>query len=168
MNCPNADDAITTIAIAKDYLHFSAAHFTIFSEGERENLHGHNFQVRCEIQSPLGENGLCFDYNLVKSRLEALCEGLDEQVLMPGRSPYLSIEPEGDYQVVVFGTERIPFLPRDLRVLPIANVTIEALSQWFLVQLRQDKKILDLPIRSFSVGIASGPNQWADSQWVNK
>jgi hypothetical protein len=30
-------ETFTTIEITKDYLHFSAAHFTIFSATEREN-----------------------------------------------------------------------------------------------------------------------------------
>ena len=32
------------IEIAKQALNFSAAHFTIFSQTEREDLHGHNFR----------------------------------------------------------------------------------------------------------------------------
>lgn len=157
---------ITRIAIAKEYLHFSAAHFTIFSATERENLHGHNFRLRCEIQARVDETGLCFDYNLLKTKLQALCQQLDERTLMPGNSPHLSITSEATYQVVCFAEEKLPFLPRDLLVLPVANITIEAMSQWFLKQLREDEDILELPLHRLSVGISSGPDQWADSQWV--
>ena len=58
----------TTIEITKDYLHFSAAHFTIFSATQRENLHGHNFDVSCSLDTVVGPNGLAFDYNVVKDR----------------------------------------------------------------------------------------------------
>ncbi|TDI88420.1 MAG: 6-pyruvoyl tetrahydropterin synthase, partial [Chloroflexi bacterium] len=44
--------------ITKDYLHFSAAHFTIFSATRRENLHGHNFDVGCVIETLIGSDGL--------------------------------------------------------------------------------------------------------------
>src|SRR3954453_2881336 len=67
-----AASAQTTIEITKDYLHFSAAHFTIFSATERENLHGHNFDVSCSLDTSVGPNGLAFDYNVVKDRLMAL------------------------------------------------------------------------------------------------
>ena len=40
---------LTTIEIAKQYLHFSAAHFTIFNATERERLHGHNFRIAVAI-----------------------------------------------------------------------------------------------------------------------
>ena len=68
--------SLATIEIAKDYLNFSAGHFTIFSASERENLHGHNWRVGCEIETPIGEDGLCFDYGLAKKALMALSEQL--------------------------------------------------------------------------------------------
>ena len=36
---------LTTIELSKEYLKFSAGHFTVFSATERERLHGHNFSV---------------------------------------------------------------------------------------------------------------------------
>ncbi len=41
----------TVIEITKEALHFAAAHFTLFSATERENLHGHNFYVALEIEA---------------------------------------------------------------------------------------------------------------------
>ena len=81
----------TTIEITKDYLHFSAAHFTIFSATQRENLHGHNFDVGCVIETLIGSDGLAFDYNLIKDKLKALCDELDERTLLPEQSPFLSL-----------------------------------------------------------------------------
>ena len=103
----------TTIEITKDYLHFSAAHFTIFSATQRENLHGHNFDVSCSLDTCVGANGLAFDYNVVKDRLMALCDELDERVLLPAQSPHLTFEKDSQYLVVCFADERIPFLERD-------------------------------------------------------
>ena len=59
------DKKIGKIQIAKQALNFSAAHFTIFSATEREDLHGHNFQVECELASPIDRNGLIFDYKII-------------------------------------------------------------------------------------------------------
>ena len=95
--------SLTTIEISKDYLHFNSAHFTIFSATEREDLHGHTFYVRAYVTSPVDDNGLAFDYNILKSKLMALCDHLDEKVLLPERSPHLDLPPPrlGAAQIVI-------------------------------------------------------------------
>ena len=80
-----------TIEVAKEVLNFSAAHFTIFNATDREDLHGHNFQVACEMTAELSEAGLMFDYSIVKRAIRALCDEIDEKVLLPEQSPHLAI-----------------------------------------------------------------------------
>jgi 6-pyruvoyltetrahydropterin/6-carboxytetrahydropterin synthase len=155
----------TTIEITKDYLHFSAAHFTIFGAGARENLHGHNFDVSCSLDTIIGENGLAFDYNLVKDRIMALCTELDERVIVPEQSPHLTFADEGDYLVVRFGNERIPFLKRDVLTLPIRNATVEEFARYFTARLAADPELARQPIESLTVRVSSGPGQWASSRW---
>ena len=155
----------TTIQLQKDYLHFSAAHFTIFSSTERENLHGHNFFVEATIEGPIGPDGLCFDYNKLKSRLNALCISLDELVLLPELSPHLQVQNEEDYVYAIFNGERIPFLPRDVRMLPLRNITIEELSSWILETLTADYEFRSLHIEKLQIRVSSGPGQWATAEW---
>jgi 6-pyruvoyltetrahydropterin/6-carboxytetrahydropterin synthase len=155
----------TTIEITKDYLHFSAAHFTIFGPGERENLHGHNFDVSCSLDTVIAPDGLAFDYNLVKDRIMALCTELDERVIMPERSPHLSFSDEGAYLVVAFGNERIPFLKRDVLTLPIRNATVEEFARYFTARLASDPELARQPIEALTVRVSSGPGQWASSRW---
>ena len=52
-----SEEKLGRIEIAKQALNFSAAHFTIFSATEREDLHGHNWQVECELTSTIDANG---------------------------------------------------------------------------------------------------------------
>ena len=155
----------TTIQLQKDYLHFSAAHFTIFSSTERENLHGHNFFVEATIEGPIGPDGLCFDYNKLKSRLNVLCISLDELVLLPELSPHLQVQNEEDYVYAIFNGERIPFLPRDVRMLPLRNITIEELSSWILETLTADYEFRSLHIEKLQIRVSSGPGQWATAEW---
>jgi len=155
----------TTIEITKDYLHFSAAHFTIFSATERENLHGHNFDVSCSLDTSVGPNGLAFDYNVVKDRLMALCDELDERVLLPSQSPHLKFEHDGGYLIVRFADERIPFLERDALLLPIRNATVEEFARWFAQRLGTDAELSRQPIESLNVRVSSGPGQWASCRW---
>lgn len=156
---------ITTIEVSKEYLHFAAAHFTIFSATERENLHGHNFHVHIDVTAPVGDDGLTFDYNILKNSLKDLCDEHDEKTLMPTRSPHLQIELNKDYTVVVFNDERIPFLPRDIMLLPVRNVTVEELSTYFLDRLVHTPKIVEQDIHQIVLRCSSGEGQWAKAVW---
>jgi 6-pyruvoyltetrahydropterin/6-carboxytetrahydropterin synthase len=155
----------STIEISKEHLHFNAAHFTLFSATEREDLHGHTFYVTATVDSPVGADGLAFDYNLFKTALQALCDELDEKVLLPERSPFLELERSDGYLVARFDNERIPFLPRDVLTLPVRNITVEELAPWFLDGLRKVPAIAALPVTRLVVKVSSGPGQWAGATW---
>ncbi|MBT7335684.1 MAG: 6-pyruvoyl tetrahydropterin synthase [Gammaproteobacteria bacterium] len=155
----------TTIEISKEYLHFAAAHFTLFSATQRENLHGHNFHVNLDATAAIQSDGLTFDYNILKNALKQLCDTLDEQVLMPTLSPYLKIETADDYITVIFNAERIPFLPRDLTLLPVRNITVEELAHYLLTQLRAQPEICALDLDHLLLRCASGAGQWATAEW---
>ncbi len=158
----------TTIEISKEYLHFAAAHFTLFSATDRENLHGHNFQVTLDATARIAADGLTFDYNILKKALKALCDELDEQVLMPTQSPYLEIEKDNQYTFIVFNGERIPFLDRDLTLLPVRNITVEEMAQYFLDKLRHRPDIAELDINHLVLRCSSGEGQWATASWFRQ
>ena len=158
----------TLIEISKEYLHFAAAHFTLFSPTERENLHGHNFQVTLDAQAKVGNDGLTFDYNILKRTLKSLCDDLDEQVLMPEQSPYLSIEQDSAYTYILFNDERIPFLARDLTLLPVRNITVEELAHLMLDRLVDHRAIRALSIESLHLRCSSGEGQWASAHWKHE
>ena len=99
----------TTIEICKEFMHFSAAHFTIFSQTERERLHGHNFRVAVRVVAPVDDNGLCFNYKIIKDHIRDLCIELDEYTLLPGNSPYLNIIRENAHYRVEFDGEYMLF-----------------------------------------------------------
>ncbi len=155
----------TTIELSKEYLHFAAAHFTLFSSTERENLHGHNFHVAANIDSDVGEDGLAFDYNIVKRAVKALCDSWDEKMLLPGQSPHLDITEEDGYVIAHFNGERIPFLPRDVLVLPVRNITVEEMAALILAELRNDTTITSQPVSRIEIKVSSGAGQWANSVW---
>lgn len=154
-------ERLTTIEISKDYLHFNSAHFTIFSASEREDLHGHTFYVRAFVTSPINGNGMAFDYNILKSSLLKLCDHLDEKVLLPEQSPHLHLTESDGYLVAEYGGERLPFLPRDVRTLPVRNITVEELAPWFLAELTADQAVAEQNITRLEIQVSSGPGQWA-------
>ena len=160
------DQKIGRIEIAKQAMNFSAAHFTIFNATEREDLHGHNFQVECELAAPIDENGLIFDYNLIKKTMKGICDEMDEKTLLPEKSPFLKLVHEQEYLVAEYHEERSPFLYRDVLTLPIANVSVEELSHYYLDRLISDKDIAQEDISAITVRISSSPGQFGSATWV--
>lgn len=153
---------ITTLHLAKENFKFSAGHFTIFSATERENLHGHNFTVEVDLTCETVGNGMTFDYGLAKRAIESLCRSLNETVLLPEDGPFLSIETTAEGVIAHFADERIPFLKRDVTLLPIENVTVEELARWFLDRLYQSFAIHpEYRILKLDVMVTSGPGQGA-------
>lgn len=158
-------EKLARIEIAKQALNFSAAHFTILSRTEREDLHGHNFQVECELTSPINNNGLIFDYALIKRVVKELCDELDEKTILPEKSPYFQLERDGDYIVGVYGDERIPFLPRDVITLPISNASVEELCHYLLERTLAHPDITKEDIREMTIKVSSSPGQNGSASW---
>ena len=159
---------LSTIEVAKEYLKFSAAHFTIFSATERERLHGHNYSVSARVVAPVDDNGLCFSYGEMKSRMRALCEALDEYTLIPAQSPHLAITEQGDYFRVEFNGEVMLLLQTDTLLLPIRNSTVEEFSRYLLAKLQEDTAFFNTyPCQSVEITVYSGPGQSATTVWLN-
>ncbi len=157
---------LTTIELAKEYLKFSAAHFTIFSATERERLHGHNFSVAASLTAPVGPNGMAFSYGVFKRKLEQLCETLDEYLILPAESPYLTIETLDREYRVTFAGETMHFLRADTLLLPIRNATVEEFADYLLGELRRDVCAgSEFDIRAITIKVSSGPGQWGSSHW---
>ena len=156
-------EQLTTLYIDKESHKFSAAHYTIFSATDRERLHGHNYSVSARIVAPMGDNGFSADYNVYKSRLAALCNSLDEYMLLAGESPYQRIEESGDSFLVRYDEDEMSFLQSDTLVLPIRNVTVEELSRLLLQRLVADSGDDDL--REIELCVASGPGQKGCTTW---
>jgi len=156
-------ERLTTLYIDKESHKFSVAHYTIFAAGERERLHGHNYSVSAKIVAPMGDNGFAADYNVYKDRLRALCDELDEYLILPAHSPYQTVEEAGHEYRVRFGDEEMRFLRSDTLVLPIVNATVEELSRYLLERLRHASRGDDL--RELRVCVASGPGQRGCANW---
>jgi 6-pyruvoyltetrahydropterin/6-carboxytetrahydropterin synthase len=154
---------LATLYIDKESHKFSAAHFTIFSATERERLHGHNYSVSAKIVAPLGDNGFAADYNVYKRRLKALCDELDEYLILAADSPHQTVEDSGDCYRVLFNGEQMHFLKSDTRVLPIVNATVEEFSHYLLQRLLAASA--DEALAEVCLCVASGPGQRGCAEW---
>ncbi|HEX4045228.1 MAG TPA: 6-carboxytetrahydropterin synthase [Gammaproteobacteria bacterium] len=157
---------LSTIELFKEDMKFSAGHFTIFSSDDRENLHGHNYNVYIAITTIIEDEGFSFDYRYYKEKLRVLCDSLNQTVIIPGKCKHLRIEEKEDYFYIYFHTEKIIFAKRDITILPITNTTVEELSNWILMQLLQDQNELIVnKIQKIKIKVFSGPGQSASATW---
>lgn len=147
------------IDVDNQYLHFSAAHFTVFSATERERLHGHNYSVRAKAHAQVERNGMAFDYNELKRELFAICQSLDEYTLLASDSEFLTIEEQGEYYSAVFNGQKMLFLQSDTLLLPLQNISLEELGQHIIERLCEDGLLQRLAISYLELEVASGPGQ---------
>ncbi|WP_133406566.1 6-pyruvoyl trahydropterin synthase family protein [Parashewanella tropica] len=160
-----SNQRLTHLVLAKEYMKFSAAHFTIFSATERERLHGHNFQMSLELILPVGDDGLSHSYRLFKDKAKALCETLDEYCLLPHLSPFLHIEQlENEYHVK-FHDEILHFPISDTLLLPIRNTSVEEFSFYLLEQIMKALPPTEYGIEHITVSVSSGAGQSGSSSW---
>jgi 6-pyruvoyltetrahydropterin/6-carboxytetrahydropterin synthase len=107
--------------------------------------------------------GMTFDYREYKKKIVKLCKSLNEYFLLPGASKYLQINNDGLNLKAVFNKEEIPFLSKDVKILPISNITVEELSHWFLLQLTD---VGASEINKLRVDVSSGPGQSGSSEAI--
>ena len=157
-------ERLATLYIDKEAHKFSAAHYTIFSATERERLHGHNYSVSAMIAAPMGNNGFAADYNVYKNRLRDLCDAIDEYMILPEKSPYQTVERDGDVYRVNFNGETMEFLCSDTLVLPITNATVEEFSHYLLGKLLEASA--GEVLAEVQLCVASGYGQNACARWT--
>lgn len=124
------------VILAKEDFKFSCAHFTVFGRCEAETLHGHNYQVRVELEgSELDELGLLVDFDRVKKVVRALCDSLDSHMLIPADCELLTVETVDRMVNVAYAERRYAFPADDVLLLPLANTTVELFACYLWDQL---------------------------------
>lgn len=162
---------ISILEFDKENMKFSSGHFTMYSKSQREKLHGHNFRVYVSLKILINANvnGMHCDYRIYKNKIYHICQLLDEAFLLPSKSKYLQLKCKGDYLFAIFNNEKIPFLKKDVIILPIENVTVEELSKWFIKMLvNNDEYLNNKMVREVTVRISSMPGQSGSSTWNNR
>jgi 6-pyruvoyltetrahydropterin/6-carboxytetrahydropterin synthase len=150
------------VVVEKDYLKFSAAHFIAY-KGFREPLHGHNYQVSVTLSGSVGPDGYVLDFGVVKRVTKAVCEELDERILVPARSDCLTVTREGASVVLVYEDgDRFAFPASDCVLLPIVHASAEELAAYVLSRLRAGLGAHAVRgLTEIEVGISEAPGQAA-------
>ena len=116
--------------VGKDHHKFNAAHMTVFPDGTKERLHGHNFQVSVAVDLADVSLQHLLDLGLVKAALEAQCRAWNERLLLAERCPFFQVVGrEGGELTFTLCGKRYVVPEEDVLLLPIDNVIVETLAE---------------------------------------
>jgi 6-pyruvoyltetrahydropterin/6-carboxytetrahydropterin synthase len=132
------------IQIEREALKFSSAHMTVFADGTKEALHGHNYQVRVQVKFRPEKRvkgasetlSKMLPFSLLKKEMKKICDAWDEKVLLPETCPFLTArsKKKANDEFTLCGAHYS--LPRDEIVwLPCPTISCETLSALFLENL---------------------------------
>ena len=149
------------IRVEKQYFNFGSAHFLIFADGTREELHGHNYHVSVEVHGELTDGDVVLDFIPFKPIVKQCCDQLDHRMLVPAQSAWLRIEEQGREVCVWHGEDRFIFPRRDVCILPIPNTSSERLAEYLGQQIvqRTRQEIPSARLVSIQVEVQESPGQ---------
>jgi 6-pyruvoyltetrahydropterin/6-carboxytetrahydropterin synthase len=122
------------VRVYKTYFNFACAHFLIFADGTREELHGHNYQVRVKVLGEISAGDMVVDFCKLKPIVKRFCDELDHLTLLPSKNAHLEVREAEDHVEAIFsrtdgGKDRFVFPRNDVLVLPITNTSTERLAE---------------------------------------
>lgn len=149
------------VHVTKDYLKFNAAHFIAYP-GFREALHGHNYRVSVDIEGRLSAQGYVVDFGIVKKAARAICDRLNERLILPMQSDCLGFRVAGPQIFVRYEEDEFSFPLKDVIQLPIIHSSAEELARYFVGELRRELAAIGVVgMQAIEVGIAETPGQAA-------
>jgi 6-pyruvoyltetrahydropterin/6-carboxytetrahydropterin synthase len=150
------------IRIARAEHKFSCAHMTVFADGTKERLHGHNYTVAVAIEVERVDVAAMIPFAPIKAAIAELCAAWKERVLLAAGNPWFEIVRDDDeLEFRLCGARYV--MPRgDALLLPIDNVSVEALAAHAAALLRAQLVALGLPhALALDVAIEESPGQGA-------
>jgi 6-pyruvoyltetrahydropterin/6-carboxytetrahydropterin synthase len=150
-----------SIEVAKDYFNFASAHFLIFSNGQREPLHGHNYQVSVLLEGEMDRAGVVLDFVAFKPLVKRICDALDHRTLIQAESPVIEVRRRPAEIEVRYKRQKIILPRRDVILLPLANTSTELLAEHVAGQIRRHvrRQFPDAKIRFMEVGVEEARGQ---------
>lgn len=116
------------IHVKRDRFKFSCAHMTVFPDGTKERLHGHNYYLSLTVELSDIRFEHMLDFGPIKDALADLCSQWKEHTLLARDNPYFELLRD-DAEIEFRLCKQRYVLPRqDVLLLPIDNVAVEPLS----------------------------------------
>lgn len=152
------------ISIARSQYKFSCAHMTVFPDGSKERLHGHNYQIAVALDVERIDLPSMIPFSAIKAALGELCADWKEYVLLAAANPHFRLvrEDAQELEFTLCGARYV--LPRsDVKLLPLDNISVEALAahvaELLLARLRPELDPRN--VRAIEVTIEEQPGQGA-------
>lgn len=138
---------------------------TVFEDGTKENLHGHNYTTELTIEATQ-----LVPFSVYKEALSKVTDAWDEKVLLASGNKHFKILGEGKGGLSFSLCKKNYLIPADeVVLLEVDNVTSESISQigleTFLAALPVKVKKL---LRRVSLRIEETPGQGASTTWSAK
>jgi 6-pyruvoyltetrahydropterin/6-carboxytetrahydropterin synthase len=152
------------IRIRKDALKFAASHMTVFPDGTKESLHGHNYVPSLTVRVRDASFESTIPFSRLKAGMKKIALAWDEKVLVATRNPF--------YEQIRLGGEEFEFrlcgkryvLPVDEVVrLETDNISCETLARTYfdLLEAELGTELHADNILSVAVYIEETPGQGA-------
>jgi 6-pyruvoyltetrahydropterin/6-carboxytetrahydropterin synthase len=124
------------IFVAKEGFKFSCAHMTVFPDGTKERLHGHNYRVGAALDLADVSFAKLVDFGPLKAAIRELCGEWRERTLIAAANPHLEIAADGPDELEFRLCGQRYVLPRgDVTLLPLDNLVVEQLAALIAARL---------------------------------
>jgi 6-pyruvoyltetrahydropterin/6-carboxytetrahydropterin synthase len=156
------------IFTGKDVHKFSSAHMTVFPDGSKERMHGHNFQVQVAFELRQTALASLLDFALVKTALAEQCAAWDQRLLLASNCPHFKILEDDGHELEFMLCQRRYVLPRDeVTLLPLENIVVETLAQAFAEALvkRLGDALKPETVAAMEVTVSESRNQGGSFRW---
>lgn len=150
------------ISIAREQYKVSCAHMTVFADGTKERLHGHNYTIAIALDVARIDLASMVPFAPIKAALAELCAAWKEHVLVATRNPHFElVRDDAELEFRLCG-ERYVMPRQDALLLPVDNISVEALAAHIAELMRDRIEALDLrPVLGLEVTVEESPGQGA-------
>jgi 6-pyruvoyltetrahydropterin/6-carboxytetrahydropterin synthase len=152
------------IFIAREQYKVSCAHMTVFPDGSKERLHGHNYTIELELELDRVDIASMIAFAPLKKALAELCIAWKERVLLAAKNPHFTITRDDHELEFTLCADRYVMPRGDALLLPIDNISVEALAAHVAELLRDPIAALSPHILAFEATVAESPGQGASCE----
>ncbi len=152
------------IRIRKEALKFAASHMTVFPDGTKESLHGHQYQPTLTVTLKDASFEKMISFSEFKVAMKKIAALWDEKVLIATENPHYEEVKHGKTSLEFNLCKKRYVLPTDeVILLKTDNITCENLAKSYFEFLKAEleEAFASSNIRSISVYIEESPGQGA-------
>ena len=147
--------------IAREQYKVSCAHMTVFPDGTKERLHGHNYSIAIALDLARVDLPSMVPFAPLKLALVELCAAWKERVLLAAHNPHFAILRDDHELDFTLCNDHYVLPKSDVLLLPVDNISVEALAEHIALLFRDRVAALSPHILGFEVTVAESPGQGA-------